>query len=284
MFRLPSPVGMLAYAAAWLIPWRSLYRVRPHDTSLAFIVHRRDAIGRHIAKYGAHEPALTSWIARHLATSPPGIVVDVGANLGWHAVHAAKHAAVETVVAFEPDAFNAWLLDQNLSLNNIDNVAVCAHALGARSGLAELHRYKASNLGRHSLIANYGLGAKLVPVCALDSALDNLGLGNRRILVLKIDVEGYEPAVIEGAHRALERTDVVILEYSPHLSRAGGLSIDGMTDALYRCDFKPFSLGDDGNLTPIAHETLRAFDGQMDIIWMRHTSRHSTHRRVSAPE
>jgi FkbM family methyltransferase len=272
MFRLPSSVGTLTYAAAWLVPWRPLYRVRPHDTDLAFIVHRRDVIGRHIAKYGAHESGLTNWIARHLATSPPGIFVDAGANIGWHAVHAARQATVETVVAFEPDALNAWLLDQNLSLNNVDNVAVCAHALGARSGLAKLHRYKASNLGRHSLIANYGLGAKLVPVCALDSALDNLGLGDRRILVLKIDVEGYEPAVIEGAHRALERTDVVILEYSPNLSRAGGLSIDGMTDELYRHDFKPFSLGDDGSLTPIAHEMLRTFDGQMDIIWMRQTS------------
>jgi len=284
MFRLPSPVGMLAYAAAWLVPWRPLFRARPHDTNLVFLVHRRDAIGRHIAKYGAYESTLTTWMARHLATSSPGIVVDVGANLGWHAVHAAKHAAVETVVAFEPDAFNAWLLDQNLSLNNVDNIAVCAHALGARPGLARLHRYKASNLGRHSLIANYGLGAKLVPVRELDSALDDFGLGDRRILVLKIDVEGYEPAVIEGARRALERTDVVILEYSPHLSRAGGLSVDGMTDALYRRDFKPFSLGDDGSVAPIAHEVLRAFDGQMDIIWMRHTSSHATHLRVSAPE
>lgn len=89
-----------------------------------FFVHRRDLIGRHIAKYGSHEPVLTRWISDYLATSSRGLFVDVGANLGWYAVHAAQHTAVETVIAFEPDSFNGWLLDRNLSLNGIDNVIV----------------------------------------------------------------------------------------------------------------------------------------------------------------
>ena len=83
---------------------------------LSFYVHHRDLIGRHIAKYGRHEPIPTGWLNDYLATAKPGLFVDVGANLGWHAVHAAQHRAVETVVAFEPDPFNAWLLDRNLAL------------------------------------------------------------------------------------------------------------------------------------------------------------------------
>src|SRR5262245_60205590 len=117
MFRVSHAGGMLAYAAAWLVPWRPIYQVRTSDAKLLFAVHRRDGIGRHIAKYGAHEPRLTAWIARRLERSPPGIFVDVGANIGWHTIHAARHHAVETVVAFEPDPFNAWLLDRNLSIN-----------------------------------------------------------------------------------------------------------------------------------------------------------------------
>jgi FkbM family methyltransferase len=269
MVRLPHLAGALTYAAAWLVPWRSVYRVRPHDTDLAFLVHRRDVIGRHIAKYGTYEAAMTGWIARHLASSPEGIFIDVGANMGWHAVQAARHPNVETVVAFEPDAFNAWLLDRNLSINHVDNVVVCACALGARSGIAKLHRYKPSNLGRHSLIADYGRGTKLVPVRDLDGALDNLHLGDRRIVALKIDVEGYEPAVIDGASRALIRADVVVLEYTPTLSRDGGLSVDRMIDRLHRCGFKAFALDEAGSLTPLEPEWLRAFEGQMDVIWTR---------------
>jgi FkbM family methyltransferase len=269
MVRFPRIAGTLAYAGAWLIPWRSIYRVRTHDTKLTFVVHRRDVIGRHIAKYGAHEPTLTAWIARHLANSPDGIVVDVGANIGWHTVHAARAAAVEMVVAFEPDAFNAWLLNQNLSSNNIDKVVVCAYALGARSDIATLNSYKASNLGRHSLIANYGRGCKRVPMRDLDGVLDDLGLSDRRILVLKIDVEGYEPAVIEGASRALARADVIALEYSPSLSRDGGLSLSGMVERLLGCGFRSFSLAGDGRLTPLSLQGKEAHEEQIDVIWMR---------------
>jgi len=269
MFRIPRLAGMVAFAAAWLNPWRSLYRVHTTESKLSFVVHRRDGIGRHIAKYGAHEPGVTAWIARHLKDSPPGIFVDVGANIGWHAAHAARHPAVETVVAFEPDPFNAWLLDQNRSINNIGNIVVCACALGASSGLARLHRYKDSNRGRHSLTCDYGLGAKLVPLRELDRELDSLGLGDSPILVLKIDVEGYEPAVIEGASQALTRTRAVVLEYSPSLSRDGGLSTDAMIDRLQRSGFRAFSLASNGSLEPLEREWLAAFDGQMDIIWTR---------------
>ena len=61
------------------------------------------------------------------------LFIDVGANLGWHAVHAAQHPSVEIVMAFEPDPFNAWLLDRNLTANGIENAIVSNAAVGARS-------------------------------------------------------------------------------------------------------------------------------------------------------
>ena len=73
----------------------------------------------------------------------------------------------------------------------------------------------------------------MVPIVDLDSALHQLGLADRPVSVLKIDVEGYEPAVIAGAMKTLERTGAVILEYSPDLSSAGGLSGHDMLDRLF---------------------------------------------------
>jgi FkbM family methyltransferase len=236
---------------------------------LVFHVHRRDVIGRHITKYGGHETALTQWIARRLSAPPSGLFVDVGANMGWHVLHAARHPAVESVVAFEPDAFNAWLLDQNLSYNGVGNVVVCCCAVGAAPGVAKLHRFKASNLGRHSVIADSGLGSRLTPLVDLDGALANLGFGERRVVMLKIDVEGYEPAVIEGARLTLARTDVVILEHSPDLSRAGGLSPAIVVDRLTAHGFASFVLGDDGNLLAYDAGRLETITGQMDVIWIR---------------
>ena len=112
----------------------------------------------------------------------------------------------ETVVAFEPDPFNAWLLDRNLTANGIENAIVSNAAVGARSGNIRLHRYKSSNYGRHSLLTDYGYGSCMVPIVDLDSALHQLGLADRPVSVLKMDVEGYEPALIAGAMKTLERT------------------------------------------------------------------------------
>jgi len=236
---------------------------------LAFFVHRRDVVGRHIAKYGAHEANLTRWIADRLAISEPSLFIDAGANVGWHALHAARCNSIEAVVAFEPDPFNAWLLDRNLLENGIENVIVSCSALGAERGQARLYRYKASNRGRHSLAANHGYGSKIVPVVDLDSALGDLGLGDRRVAIFKIDVEGYEPAVIAGARVTLARTDAVIVEYTPALSQRSGLSAEAMLAALHAGGFLPFALQANGAVAPIDADELRNFDGQKDVIWLR---------------
>ena len=268
MMRIPRPFGTLTFLSAWLVPWRPAFRIRPKRSKLSFFVHWRDILGRHIAKYGTHEPLLTQWISDYLSAASQGIFIDVGANLGWHAVHAAQHKAVETVVAFEPDPFNAWLLDRNLSLNDIDNVVVSASALGACRGLIRLHKYKNSNQGRHSVLADYGYGSRIVPLTDLDTALEALDLAHRPVLIVKIDVEGYEPEVVAGATRTLARADVVILEYSPGLSRAGGLSVETMLDQLCAAGLVPYSLGANSWVaeSPVG---ARGFEGQMDLIWIR---------------
>ena len=183
-------------------------------------------------------------------------------------MHAAKHKAVETVVAFEPDLFNAWLLGRNLSLNYIDNVVVSTCAVGARRGLVRLHHYKDSNRGRHSVLADYGRGSQIVPVTDLDTELESLGLADRPVLIVKIDVEGYEPEVVTGAKRTLARADVVIVEHSPGLSEAGGLSYESMLDQLYAAGLTPYSL-EANEWTEERPVGSRPFEGQMDVIWIR---------------
>lgn len=263
------PLQTIKFLAAWAVPWRPAFQTSAQSSRLKFFVSCRDVTGRHLAKYGAHEPELTAWIAAHLRQSPPGIVVDIGANIGWHSVHAAKIDTVQTVVAFEPDAFNGWLLDRNLTANQIDNVIVERQAVGARPGVARLHRYKASNNGRHSMIAAYGLGSSLVPVVALDDVLQDLDLAERPISLIKIDVEGFEPCVIAGAPRAIERASAIITEVSPELSRGGGLSVDDMVGQLLSAGFAPHRLQDDGTLQTIKVRDLVAITGQLDVIWLR---------------
>jgi FkbM family methyltransferase len=266
---LPRPVGTLAFLLAWLTPWQPAFGTRAAQSDLIFYVHRRDTIGRHIAKYGTHEPLLTRWLADYLAAARPGIFVDVGANVGWHALHAAQQRTVDRVIAFEPDSFNASLLARNIQANKAEKIDAISSAVGAGVGELRLFNYKSSNFGRHSAAVDHGFGSRSVPMTDLDSALARLGMASRTVAALKIDVEGYEPAVIAGAGDTLKCTDVVILEYSPDLSRAGGLSTDEMFARLRAAGFMPFVLLDRGGTARIDVEELRSFEGSIDLIWAK---------------
>ena len=269
MLTIPRFGGTLAFLMSWLIPWHPVFRVRSAQSNLAFFVHRRDAIGRHIAKYGTHEPLLTKWFSDYLSAAQPGLFIDVGANLGWHALHAARHDTTETVIAFEPNPFNAQLLERNRALNDITNIVIKTSAVGAECGQARLHCYKSSNLGRHSLVTDYGYESQIVPLTTLDQALIALGLDRRPVTALKIDVEGYEPAVIAGASRTLERTNAVIVEYSPELNRGSGLSSEDMVARLSNAGLIPFVLRTTGGISRVGIDELLAFKGQLDVIWIR---------------
>jgi len=261
--------GTLKFLTAWLTPWTSTYRTRAARSQLDFYVYRRDAVGRHIAKYGSHESVVTQWLDDFLTAAPAGIVVDVGANVGWHSLHAARHPNVEAVVAFEPDLRNASLIDRSLSRNRIDNVIVNVCAVGAARGIARLFRYKGSNFGRHSMVMDHGYGSRRVPVVDLDGALADLGFRDTPILAIKIDVEGYEPAVVAGAARSIACAQAVILEYSPDLSRAGGLSMETLLAQLSGAGLVPFAMPYGGGTVRLALDDLRSLKGQIDVVWFR---------------
>lgn len=264
--RIPRLFGTAIFLAAWLLPWRPAFCVRS-STQLKFFVHRRDFAGRHIAKYGIYEPQITEWIRGYLAKSPAGIVIDVGANIGWYVVHAAQFPTVTKIIAFEPDAFNAWLLDRNLGVNRIENAIVHQCAVGEKPGFVPLHRYKNSNNCRHSVLADYGFGSRLVPLIDLDTALAQTGIGEDRVLVMKIDVEGYEPQVIAGARRTLGRTNVVITEFSPHLTSHTLLAEMGRT--LRGAGFSAHLFGAEGDLVALTPDQFESTTVQCDIVWLR---------------
>jgi hypothetical protein len=119
------------------------------------------------------------------------------------------------------------------------------------------------------MVTDYGYESQIVRVVTLDQALAELGLERRPVAALKIDVEGYEPAVIAGASRTLERTNAVIVEYSPELSRASSLSSEDMVARLSNAGLIPFVLRATGGLSRVGIGELLAFKDQLDVIWIR---------------
>ncbi len=261
--------GTLAYLAQRARPFTRYVSARHRETGFSFTFDKHDFVGRRIVRYQTWEREMSAWIERTLAArTSPGLFLDIGANIGWFSLLATRHAAVSRVVAFEPDVVNGFLLETNVRNNDlVDRVTTVGCALGAGRGFATLHRYKHSNLGQHSLLRDFGHGHCVVAVDTLDNVLAHLGLADSPIACLKIDVEGYEPLVLQGAAAALRRTDAIVIELSREFSSPAGLDFEGMVDTLGAQGFRPVFSDHQDPVPDLA--TLRTQDRQTTVAFVR---------------
>lgn len=159
-----------------------------------------------VDRYDFHNMAL---VEKTLAKG--GLLFDVGANVGSYSILASENPAVK-VVAFEPKSSTFRRLEENLKLNARQNVeAVCA-AVGAGQGSLRVVETGESSTARVEAMAPGDTGG--VSAYPLDhwepQAAKIVAAGLP--VVVKIDVEGFEPEVIRGAHRVLALTDLLLIE------------------------------------------------------------------------
>lgn len=137
---------------------------------------------------------------------PGASYVDVGANVGSLALPAARHVGLSgVVIAIEPHPRIFQYLRANVSLNSLEDRVDCVLAgVGSRWDVVGMTDATQDDTNR---ISNQGLFR--IPICPLDQivALESVDL-------LKIDVEGAEIDVLQGARRVLGRTRAVYFEYS----------------------------------------------------------------------
>jgi FkbM family methyltransferase len=149
----------------------------------------------------------------------PRTIIDVGANVGQFAVACATIFPAARIYAFEPNPASACLLEKNVS--KFTNVTVFTHALGEEQGEATFHINSHSHsssllpLGEHHKQAfpqAKEISDIQVPVRRLDDLEDGLMLAAP--VLLKLDVQGFEPQVLAGATKVMARTDYVLVESS----------------------------------------------------------------------
>lgn len=147
------------------------------------------------------------------------VVYDVGANVGLYSVLLAQVVGPEgCVISFEPDPQSYLHLQQNLALNRLTNVRALRMALGEQRMVTKLYRGEGN--ADSSLIrpaANKDLGHHLVEVVRGDELVESQNLPVPRLV--KIDVEGYEYAVLKGLRRTLAQPgcEIVCCEIHPRL-------------------------------------------------------------------
>lgn len=150
---------------------------------------------------------------------PGMVVVEVGANIGAHTVFLAQQVGpTGHVLAFEPQRLVFQTLCANLAINSIANTRVWQAAVGAAPSEIIVpmldpnteHNFGGLGLGGH-------LMGERVPLMTLD------GLNLAQCHLLKIDVEGMEQQVLEGARQLVARCQPILYVENDRREKAAAL-------------------------------------------------------------
>jgi FkbM family methyltransferase len=152
------------------------------------------------------------------------LFVDVGANLGLYAIAAAKRGA--RVVAFEPDPNVARQLRWLARFNRV-KVRTVQALVGSQPGTAPLAMRSSPVSGNTDLQLAPRTRYAAVPVVPLDDVLVG-----EHVTVLKIDVEGAELEVLQGARRILQTVRVLLVELHPDALSLRGHNVDDVAELL----------------------------------------------------
>ncbi len=142
--------------------------------------------------------SLAAWIRSNLP--PDAIVIDAGGNIGLTALLMATLLPKGHVHVFEALPTNADHLRYNVSRNKIMNCTVNSVALGAEVGTTSM---QGSGSSSHILVDPTCISAGTIPMVTLDSYAREIGL--ERVDFIKMDIEGFEPAVLEGGRVLIKR-------------------------------------------------------------------------------
>lgn len=163
-----------------------------------FIIFPNDAIAQHLKTGKLWEPHYKSVIT-NLVPIDDSVILDCGANFGYNTILTAKTLINSRIYCFEPQRIIYQQLCGNLILNNIYNAQAVNCALGNKSGVLELNPvdYESEwvNIGDTSI----GEGGES---CNIEQ-LDNFDLD--RVDFIKLDVQGSELSVLEGAVELIKK-------------------------------------------------------------------------------
>lgn len=167
-----------------------------------------------------------------------GVMLDLGANTGRMSIPRAILGDVSAIYCAEPDPVNYLCLVRNVVDNGLRGLVMPDNlAVGDVDGVATLQRSRHS--GGHRLVVEAGSASPgstvTVPTRTLDTWLAELGVEPDLVTFVKMDVQGWEAHVLEGAAGLLARRHVAWqAEVSPALLRRAGTDLPTLFGTLRR--------------------------------------------------
>ncbi|WP_114394741.1 FkbM family methyltransferase [Oleisolibacter albus] len=197
---------------------KPLLRFAPADRRLSRSLIRDDVPGGVIAlvnSLGCYDYNNMSFV-QHLLRQG-GLFIDVGANIGAYTLIASELPGV-TVVALEPNPTAFRKLCFNVERNRRRNVHLLNEAASDHAGTIQMTNDGSSSINRvvDPVADPDGQQAATiaVPCRRLDQSLPSLGLPipDGLPVLVKMDIEGHEPAALAGMEGLFDRIDAILVE------------------------------------------------------------------------
>lgn len=211
------------------------------EDSKIYVDSRDIGLTPYLLEWGVYEKYETELFKRIVNNGM--VVVDIGANVGYYTLLAAKLVGNEgKVFAFEPEPDNYNLLRKNVEANNCKNVVTIRKAVFSSSGKIRLFLDK-NNLGAHSLSERNVNKRDSIMVEAI--SMDDYFKNGLKIDIVKVDIQGSEMHVLEGMADTIHHNDELqmIVEFWPSGLRNSGSSPISFLRKLRSYGFDLYKIG-----------------------------------------
>ena len=182
-----------------------------------FLLIQGDMISEYVNLYGEWSEGEVEVFRRLLPED--GVVIEVGSNIGMHAVPLSQFCARGRVFCYEPQRVIFQILCANLALNNLTNVVAQPCAVGDKNTFIEIEGGdydRPWNYGAFSVDSGFNAESRFTGDIRKEQARllrlddDPLLQNIQRLDFLKIDAEGYECDVMNGAKRLIKKFQPMI--------------------------------------------------------------------------
>lgn len=213
---------------------------------LMFVAQPSVPLGWHVAFFGTYEPELREVFRTVLPAD--GVAVDVGANVGWHTLlMGALVGPGGRVLAAEANSSVRSRLEENLALNKLSQVEVLPFALSDADGVLDFFGPDARDpwSGNGYVVSGDMAGradTTRVEARRLDSLVTSAKID--RLDLVKIDVEGFEWRVLEGAEQSIAAfRPHIVFEYNAEYAARGNGRPELFEAFFARHGYRLFAIG-----------------------------------------
>ena len=199
-FEFRSAINAILY----MFTRKSFSGGRRIKTSMGIFDTRKNTLDFQYINY-AYEIEIKHFIEKHSFD----VFFDIGACLGEYCIWLGKKGY--RCMAFEPVYDSYYMISKNITLNEVnEKVTAYNYGLGSAHSIEHFQLNK-TNPGANKRVDNATENTQKFEINAMDDVFETFGLSKSTKILMKIDVEGMEVEMINGAKRFFQYFDDITL-------------------------------------------------------------------------